>query len=343
LVGLAVPLCAQAQSLARDDLAGRLRVGALHDEPLSALARPNDVSIPSVMAANWGIDEILPQTREDILVPTAHLLPKGLRDGILINRAEYRLYYFERGSLVLTAPIGIGYPNMATPLGKTIVVRKQQYPTWYPTAEARREHPDWPAALPPGPDNPLGAFAIYLGWQSYLIHGSGNDFGIGRPFTRGCIRLFADDIEALFRQVPVGAHVEVVDQPVKLGWHGDELFLEAQPDLAQLDELRANLSFSPKPAEDLRAWIGAAAGTRAADIDWTAVTVALERRSGVPTQITSLSSHPVNLFEQNMALKGGIGAALNARQGFDAEQAAKRKRAAEELRKRHMLEDPYNI
>src|SRR5262249_40220131 len=147
--------------------------------------------------------------------------------------------------LVATVPVGIGLPDKETPLGKTSIIAKKKDPIWNPTAQARREHPDWPTTLEPGPFNPLGAYALYLGWPSYLIHGSNNDFGIGRPFTRGCVRVWADDIEKLFNEVPVGTHVEVVDQPVKIGWHEGELFMEAHPDLAQLDELRANLSFAP--------------------------------------------------------------------------------------------------
>ncbi len=106
------------------------------------------------MAANWGIDEILPQTAAKVLLPLAHVFPKGLRDGILINRAEYRLYYFKGGVLVMTVPVGIGLPALPTPLGKTTIIDKRKNPTWTPTATARREHPDWPTSVEPGITNP---------------------------------------------------------------------------------------------------------------------------------------------------------------------------------------------
>jgi L,D-transpeptidase ErfK/SrfK len=343
--GLLAPLCAHAQSEtpAREDLVGRLRVGSLNKEPIGALARRNNLSTPSVMAANWGIDEVIPETREEVLLPTAHVLPSGTRDGILINRAEYRLYYLKAGSVALTVPIGIGLPDKPTPLGNTSVVRKQKDPAWYPTPEARREHPDWPASVEPGITNPLGAYALYLGWPTYVIHGSTNDFGIGRPFTRGCVRLFADDIETLFNQVPVRTPVEVVDQPVKLGWHQGELFLEAHPDLAQLDELRINLSFTQKMAEDLREWISAAAAERTPDVDWEVVTATLERRSGIPTQISSPRSHKVNIFELNMVYRGVLGAKLPVQQGFAPGVKPAPKLSPQERLREELLKDPYNI
>ena len=334
-----------------EGISGHLDIGAINNEPLSKIARAHDLSTPSVMAANWGIDEILPQTNDKVLLPLAHVLPKGLRDGILINRAEYRLYYFKDGALVTTMPIGVGLPALPTPLGKTTIIAKKKNPTWIPTSTARREHPDWPTSVEPGITNPLGAYALYLGWSTYLIHGSTNDFGIGRPFTRGCIRVWADDIENLFNLVPVGTHVEVVDQPVKLGWHKNELFLEAHPSLAQLDELRATLKFSPEQAPDLRQTILTAAGKRADDIDWDVVSAALDRRAGIPVQITSPKSDPVNLFEQNVAVAEVLGHLGSKAQGFAPQAPApkppeytpEQKRVIEQMRNEQLRKDPYNI
>jgi L,D-transpeptidase ErfK/SrfK len=327
-----------------DDLVGLLKVGTLDNEPVIPLARKHDLSTPSVMAANFGVDELLPQTRRDVLIPTAHVLPAGLRDGILINLAEYRLYYLKDGKLLDSAPIGIGIPGKETPTGKTKVVAKKKDPAWYPTPQARKEHPDWPTSIEPGLTNPLGAHAIYLGWPTYLIHGSTNDFGIGRPFTRGCIRMFADDVERLFNSVPVGTAVEVVDQPVKLGWHAGEIFIEAHPDLEQLDELRARLAFTPKPAPDLNDKISAFAGARAGDVDWDVVREALERRAGVPVQISSPKTRAVALFEPGAALHGGLAAALKkGREGLSAQAVANRARVLELLQQEQLRKDPYGI
>lgn len=341
----ALSLAGLARAAARpaSEIVGRLKVGTLMNEPVIPLARRNDLSTPALMAANFGLDELLPQTRNDVLLPTAHLLPAGIRSGILINLAEYRLYYLKDGALLDSAPIGIGLPGKETPTGRTTIIAKKENPTWYPTEQARKEHPDWPASVEPGITNPLGAHALYLAWPAYLIHGSTNDFGIGRPFTRGCIRMFADDVKRLFETVPVGTHVEVVNQPVKLGWHEGELFLEAHPDLEQLDELRLRLAFTLKPAPDMREAILAAAGARAPDVDWDAAKAAVERRAGVPIQITSPRKRPVALFEPGAQIHGGLAAALKARAGLSPQQVAERLEVLKALMGEALRKDPFNI
>src|SRR5262249_50817469 len=153
------------------------------------------------------------------LLPTAHLLPDAKREGIVVNLAEYRLYYFKDGQVVMTAPIAHGEEGHNTPLGETTIVRKKKDPTWIPTASAREDFPGLAAVVPPGPNNPLGGRALYLNWPTYIIHGAYDPYAIGRRLTRGCVRLYEVDIEKLFDLAPVGTKVTVVDQPVKLGWH----------------------------------------------------------------------------------------------------------------------------
>jgi L,D-transpeptidase ErfK/SrfK len=293
-----LPALAQAQMPPRDDLAGKLRMTTLDNALVADVARQNDVSTLEVLAANFGLDRFHPVTQESVLLPTAHVLPEGPRAGILINLAEYRLYYFMEARLVLSAPIGIGQEGNETPLGQTTVLRKQKAPTWVPTPGTHADVPDLPPFIPPGPENPLGDYALYLGWPTYLIHGTNDPYGIGRRFSRGCIRLYPEDIETLFNMVPIGTQVTVVNEPVKLGWHEGELFLEAHPDFAQLEELRLKLSFTQRKAENLSSEIIAAAGERERDLDWVAVRSALERRSGVPVQITSTKTHPVDIVER---------------------------------------------
>src|SRR5690606_29607209 len=154
--------------------------------------------------------------------------PDAPRDGIVVNLAELRFYYFRRKGepRFLTRPIGIGREGFTTPLGQTTVVRKAKDPVWRPTAATRADRPDLPAAVPPGPDNPMGAYALYLGWPTYAMHGTNQPWGVGRRVSRGCIRLYPEDIEALYPLVPVGTRVTVVDQPLKVGWHMGELYLE---------------------------------------------------------------------------------------------------------------------
>ncbi|HXZ67125.1 MAG TPA: L,D-transpeptidase family protein [Alphaproteobacteria bacterium] len=349
---LAVGACLAARSAyaqpqaAGDDLIGRLRIVSLNNQKLSDVARANDVSTPNAAAANWGLSEFFPETRGRVLLPRAHILPDGLRDGILINRSEFRLYYIQGGMVLFTAPIGIGDIGLETPVGTTKVVRKMQNPSWIPTAEARAAHPELPKVWPPGPDNPMGLYALYLGWRYYAIHGNEDAFGIGRQSTRGCIRLFPEDIEPLFGMVPIGTGVQVIDQPVKLGWHEGELFIEAQPDEAQREELAVQGSFTLKPPSDLKDWISGVAGNRAHEVNWELVADVLARRSGIPTQLTGLAAHPVNIFEPNMLLSEGLSKFLKTQRGFAAKPAAKpgeRRPSYEEIIKEHRLKFPYNI
>ncbi len=350
LIGCFAPRGAYAQSqqpeVQRDDLVGRLRVVPLYKEKLEDVARANDVSVPNTAAANWGISEFFADTRERVLLPRAHLLPEGLRNGILVNRAEFRLYYIKGGVVLFTAPIGLGEDGLDTPAGTSRVVRKKEHPSWIPTPEALEAHPEWPRYWPPGPDNPMGQYAMYLGWQYIAIHGNSDVYGIGRLSTRGCIRLYPEDIKSLFAMVPVGTKVEVVDQPVKLGWHDGELFLEAQADEAQRAELAVKGSFTLKPGPNLKDWISGQAGGRAHDVNWQVVADTLARRSGIPSQITGLISHRVNIFEPEMLLSEGLSNFLKAQRGFDAKGPAKppeNRPAYEDIIKAHRLKFPYNI
>ncbi|MGE0653562.1 MAG: L,D-transpeptidase family protein [Alphaproteobacteria bacterium] len=285
----------RAQPIA-DDLHGRLRVVSMSSERVADVSERNDLGRLQIVAANPGLDPFEPQTRAQIVLPTAHLLPDGPREGLVVNRGDYRLYYFVSGELAFTAPVGLGHRAHETPLGKTTVVRKAKDPTWYPTENARDDFPELSAVIPPGPDNPLGTRALYLGWPTYLIHGAVDSYAIGRRFTRGCIRLYSADIERLFEMVPVGTPVEIVDQPVKMGWHGGELFLEAHPSFEQLEELRVKATLTATDADYLNPLIKSRAGGRAPDIEWSLVAETLAARRGLPVQITSPKTHPVNIM-----------------------------------------------
>jgi L,D-transpeptidase ErfK/SrfK len=245
------------------------------------------------MAANPGVDPWLPGVGTEVVVPGMHVLPDTPRRGIVINITEMRLYLFsQRGDAVGTWPIGIGREGGMTPLGSTRVVRKQLNPTWVPTASIRSEKPELPASIPPGPDNPLGDRALYLGWPAYLIHGTDKPWGVGRRVSHGCIRLYPEDIVELYGQVPVGTPVTVVDQAVKLGWRDGVLYLQIHPSKTQADQIEAEGRFEPEPLPELRDKVLAAAGDRAEEIDWRAVDRAAVERSGVPIAVLGPGAMP---------------------------------------------------
>ena len=216
------------------------------EDTLLDIARANKLGFVEIVAANPGVDPWVPGAGKEITLPTAHLLPIGPRKGLLLNLIDQRLYYFpEGGREVESFPIGTGQAGWDTPIGSTKIVRKQRNPTWYVPKSIRKANPELPAIVPPGPDNPLGRYAMYLGWPAYLIHGTNNPWGVGRRVSHGCIRLYPEEIEGLFSRIPIGTPVTVVKQEMKIGWVKDELMLEVHPNPAQADELEASGRFTP--------------------------------------------------------------------------------------------------
>ena len=211
-------------------------IEAAHEDTFVRLAREYDVGYEELRLANPQVDPWLPGEGTQIVIPTQYVLPRAERRGIVVNVPELRLYYFpEGGDRVITYPISIGKMEWATPYGTTSVVRKAENPSWYPPASVRQEHAErndiLPSVVPPGPDNPLGTRALYLGIAGYLLHGTNKPFGLGMRVTHGCIRLFPEDVEALYEHVDVGTQVRLVNQPYKLGWGEDGLYLEAHTPL----------------------------------------------------------------------------------------------------------------
>lgn len=207
------------------------------EDTLPDVARTLEVGFVELRTANPAVDVWLPGGGKDLVVPTAHLLPDAPREGIVINLPEMRLYHFDERGGVASFPIGVGRDGWDTPKGTTTVVRKKEKPTWYPPASIRREQPDLPKAVAPGPENPLGSHAIYLGWPAYLIHGTNEPLGVGRRVSHGCIRLYPEHIPVLYEAVSNGTPVTVVDQPLKRAWIGDDLYVEAHPTLAKANDI----------------------------------------------------------------------------------------------------------
>ncbi len=273
------------------------------DRTLLDVALEHDLGVIEISAANPGVDVWVPGKDQPILLPSQHLAPMAPHEGIVVNISELRLYYFPgAGQAPITHAIGIGREGFQTPIGTTSVIRKNANPTWYPTEATRIDKPELPAVVGPGPDNPLGNRAIYLGWPTYLIHGTNKPLGVGRRVSRGCIRLYPSSIEALFEMVPVGTPVRTVEQPIKIGRHRGELYIEAHPDFDQLDELEFSYELTVKPNIDITDMLVSVAGDDIDRVDWNVVQAELTNRRGVPTQIsrpTLRDRVPDELFSQN--------------------------------------------
>ena len=239
------------------------------------------------MAANPLVDQWLPGEGTPIVLPMGHLLPDAPQQGIVINLADQRLYWFGDGTQPpISFAIGIGRVGWETPPGATTVTAKRLHPTWRPPQSIRNENPDLPEAVGPGPHNPLGDHAINLGWPAYVIHGTNRPYGIGRRVSHGCIRLYPADVARLFDLVGVGTTVAVVDQPLKIAWMNGQLFVEVHPTQGQADDI-ARHGFAP-PDEIPGAYdnILGVAGPQAGRLDWDAISHALITRTGIPVQIT---------------------------------------------------------
>jgi L,D-transpeptidase ErfK/SrfK len=235
---LPAPLATYRFELQPDqDLVGVVQLTtSTRDDTLTDIARRFNVGYEEIVRANPGVDPWLPGEGKSIVVPTQFVLPTAPRAGLIINVAAMRLFYFPpqkpgEPQLVYTHPIGIGKVGWKTPEGITKITRRQKDPVWHVPVSVIKEHKDngeeLDAVVGPGPDNPLGRYAFYLAWPSYLIHGTNKPAGVGLRSSHGCIRLYPEDIESFYDMIPVGTQVRVVNQPFLFGWLDGELYMQA--------------------------------------------------------------------------------------------------------------------
>jgi len=260
---------------------------AEHEDTLLDIGRRFGVGYEEIIAANPGVDPWLPGAGTEILIPTRFVLPDAPREGIVVNLPEHRLYYYPPAKpgeqrVVRTYPISTGKMDWKTPLGVTRVASKQVRPNWYPPKSVRLEHEEkgdpLPPFVPPGPDNPLGEFAMRLGIPggSYMIHGTNRPAGVGMQVTHGCIRMYPEDIEAFFAMIPVNTKVNLVDQTTKVGWFRGTLYVERQAPLEGTDD-----PSHTDPAE-LTKRVNAAITGRQVEVDWDAARRTFDQATSVP-------------------------------------------------------------
>ncbi|HEU5468883.1 MAG TPA: L,D-transpeptidase family protein [Steroidobacteraceae bacterium] len=278
------------------DVVGRVQVTvAKHEDTFADIARRFNVGYNELLRANPGVDPWLPGEGTEIVLPTEFILPDAPREGLVLNLAQMRLYYYpepkkgapEDGPVeVVTHPIGIGKVGWATPEGTTKVVSHVKDPTWTPPVSVRKEHAKegdiLPPTVPPGPENPLGRHMMRLGWPSYLIHGTNKPPAVGMRASAGCVRLYPEDIALIFEAVPDGTKVTVVNQPVLLGWRGERLLVQAYEPLEDdqrdwSDPAQALRKKLRKPKAPL--WKKVAEQDEA--VDWEAVRAAAAEPRGI--------------------------------------------------------------
>lgn len=269
------------------------------EDTLPDLARRYSLGFEEIQRANPGVDLWLPGEGTTIVIPGQRLLPPGVREGIVVNLPEHRLYYFPKSKKgetpqVITFPVSIGKMDWNTPLGKTKVVDKRKNPTWTPPESVRKEHEErgdpLPKVVKAGPDNPLGAFAMRLGITpgAYLIHGTNNPIAVGMAITHGCIRMYPEDIEALFPLVPVNTPVWLVNEPIKVARVDGQVWLEVHP------PVDAQGQVTTIDIESFYALANEALGETPAAIHWDYVLATLKEANGMP-QMVGLEIDPADL------------------------------------------------
>ncbi|MBA6264809.1 L,D-transpeptidase family protein [Colwellia sp. Bg11-12] len=200
---------------------------AIKGDYFQALAENYNVGFFALLAANPNVDPFLLEPGSDIVIPKQMLLPFGKREGIVINLAELRLYYYPKGEkLVYVFPVGIGREGLETPHLTSTIGEKRKDPTWRPTQEMRAryfaEHgKEMVKEVPAGPNNPFGKYALRIGTSEYLLHGTNKRFGIGMRASSGCIRMYDNDIEWLYNNIAVGTPIRILEQPIKMSYEQD--------------------------------------------------------------------------------------------------------------------------
>ena len=270
-----------------DDVIGRLRTVRIEKgDTLPDIARHFSLGLDGVSSANPGVDIWVPVAGERIILPQSFILPDAPRNGIVINLAAMRLFQFKGNSgplTVLTYPVGVGTEERPSPMGQMRVERKVSRPTWYVPASIAKAHlkkgDPLPTTVPPGPQNPLGEYALYLSAQSYLIHGTNKPASIGLRATNGCFRLYPEDVKRLYESTPVKTPVSIVNQPYLLGQSNGVVYLEVhgsgeEVDTAELDKIYAKLKTIEKKS--------------GRTLDWSNVKKVLAEARGIPVPVFEL-------------------------------------------------------
>ncbi|MGR8930939.1 MAG: L,D-transpeptidase family protein [Gammaproteobacteria bacterium] len=273
-------------------------VAARYEDTLIDIAVEHHLGQDEIVLANPKVDRWLPGKGTPVRIPSSFVLPNAPRQGIVVNLPEMRIYYFPDAVTVVTYAVGVGRENnWKTPLGRTQIAGKMENPSWTPPPSIIAEHLAEGDVLdpyyPPGPDNPLGLFAFRLGIPGYLIHSTQKTNGIGMRVSHGCMRMYPADIEQFFPTVKVGTQVNIVNQPVKVGWYRDTLYMEVYPDLEETPQTYE------QRIESALNLIEQANGGKMPVIKGSVLKLALQNPSGLPIAIYERPATPATQSIQN--------------------------------------------
>ncbi len=268
------------------------------EDTLIDVSRHFELGYIELISANPSVDPWTPTPGQEITIPSFKLLPRATQKGIVVNLAQMRVYYFKNKKEIITYPIGIGRDGMNTPQGKTYLTAKKANPVWIPTERMREEKKWLPKVIRAGNHNPLGRHALYLGWPTFLIHGSNKPWAIGRRVSSGCMRMYPENVKTLFDMVPINIPVTIVSQPILVAEIDNKLYLEANPSKRQGNDIEITGTHEKIDlSNELKEVIKKAAGDKANTIDWKIVNQVVRERQGYPIVIskntkTTSSSKP---------------------------------------------------
>jgi L,D-transpeptidase ErfK/SrfK len=278
-----------------DDVIGRLAFITLEKgDTLPDIARHFSLGINEVSAANPGVDMWVPEAGKRIILPLSFILPDAPRKGIVINLAAMRLFQYTGAGdsmRVLTYPVGVGTEERPSPEGQMYVERKAVRPTWHVPASIANDHrkkgDPLPAKVPPGPENPLGEYALYLSKSTYLMHGTNKPASIGLRATNGCIRMYPEDVKELYENTPVKTPVNIVNQPYLIGQHNGVVYMSVHLPPDELDEVEFDSAYAK--LKNIEKESGRM-------LDWSKVKKVLAEARGIP----------VPIFEIRQGTKKGV-------------------------------------
>lgn len=269
---------------ANESVIGKVQYTSISGDSVASVAHHYNLGQNALIAANPGVQENGAIRSKAVTVPTQYMLPPLPRRGIVVNLSEMRMYYYPAGSnTVMTFPIGIGKIGKTIPLDSNAsITRKVVNPTWTPPDDIREYNREQGIELPktmgPGPDNPLGPYAIYLSLPTYLIHSTIFPESIGRRASFGCIRMNEDDIKEFFPSVTPGTPVAIIDMPNKLAWQDNRLYLESHPPL-QERSMYSNLDTTVSTIEEHMPH------NDMVIVNWQLVSYLAEQPDGLPHEI----------------------------------------------------------
>lgn len=253
-------------------------------DTVANISQQYDVGYNAMEGANPQLNLTKKIFSTTIKIPTLHLLPNQPREGIIVNLPEMRMYYFTPGTnRVVTYPIGIGKIGKTIPITKAIITKKTKDPVWVPPEDIREfnlaQGIVLPQIMPPGPDNPLGPYAVYTSIPTYLIHSTIFPESVGKRASFGCIRMYESDIKDFFPVIESGTPVVIINSPIKVAWQEDRLFIEAHKSLDEhSNSFDATLPGTVNLIKNM---------TKNQDtlVDWQGVAFINQERDGLPHEI----------------------------------------------------------